>query len=92
VHLAKAKAATYDTPTFHDALIRDDADLWKEAITKEINTLKERGTWELVERPQNARVLPSKVVLKSSGVLMAQPIAIRQDLLLWDFYRGSLIN
>jgi hypothetical protein len=64
VHLANARAATYDTPTFHDALIRDDADLWKETITKEINTLKERGTWELVDRPQNARVLPTKVVLK----------------------------
>jgi hypothetical protein len=29
-----------------------------------MNTLKERGTWELIDRPQNARVLPSKVVLK----------------------------
>jgi Reverse transcriptase (RNA-dependent DNA polymerase) len=64
VHLANAKAATYDTPTFHDAMIRDDADLWKEVITKEINFLKERGTWELGDQPQNARVLPSKVVLK----------------------------
>jgi hypothetical protein len=44
VHLANAKAATYDTPTFQDALIRYDADLSKEAITKEINTLKDRGT------------------------------------------------
>jgi hypothetical protein len=64
VHIANAKAATYDIPTFHDALIRDDADLWKEAMREEINTLKECGTWELVDRPQNARVLPSKVVLK----------------------------
>jgi hypothetical protein len=45
-------------------LIRNDADLWKEAITKELNTLKEHGTWELVDRPQNPRVLPSKVVPK----------------------------
>jgi hypothetical protein len=37
---------------------------WRQAIVAEIGTLKARGTWILVTRPKNVRVLPSKVVLE----------------------------
>jgi Reverse transcriptase (RNA-dependent DNA polymerase) len=65
VHLAAAQSSNYDSPKFREALQRDDAEHWRQAIVAEIDTLKARGTWTLVTRPKNVRVLPSKVVLKT---------------------------
>lgn len=62
--MAKRKESEYDQPTLKQALARDDALLWRQAVQTELDTLLERGTWNLVPRPPRARVLPSKVVLK----------------------------
>ena len=62
--VSKTKTDSFDEPTLREAMKRDDADLWKEAVQKEIDVLNKRGTWELVPRPPKQRVLPSKVVLK----------------------------
>jgi Reverse transcriptase (RNA-dependent DNA polymerase) len=51
-------------PKFREALQCDDAEHWRQAIVADIGKLKARGTWILVTRPKNVRVLPSKVVLK----------------------------
>jgi hypothetical protein len=64
VHLAAAQSSNYDSPKFREALRRDDAELWRQSIVAEIDTLKPRGAWTLVTRPKNVRVLPSTVVLK----------------------------
>jgi Reverse transcriptase (RNA-dependent DNA polymerase) len=62
--LAAAQSSKYDAPKFGEALQHDDAELWRHAIVAEIDTLKARGTWTLVTRQKNVRVLHSKVVLK----------------------------
>jgi Reverse transcriptase (RNA-dependent DNA polymerase) len=42
----------------------DDKNEWSGAIQKELTELSERGTWELVPRPRNTRILPCKLILK----------------------------
>ena len=37
----------------------NDADRWREAYNTEISTLIANGTWELVELPQDAKVVQS---------------------------------
>jgi Reverse transcriptase (RNA-dependent DNA polymerase) len=64
VHLAAAQSSNYDSPKFREALQCDDSEHWRQDIVAAINTLKARGTWTLVTRPKNVRVLPSKFVLK----------------------------
>jgi hypothetical protein len=64
VHPAAAQSSNYGSPKFREALQRDDAEHRSQAIVAEIDTLKARGTWTLVSRPKNVRVLPSKVVLE----------------------------
>jgi hypothetical protein len=57
------KVNTIDTPTLREGMSRDDSHLWRNAVQTEIETLKARGTWELVARSPRTRVLPSKMVL-----------------------------
>ncbi|KAJ9516033.1 hypothetical protein QJQ45_024475, partial [Haematococcus lacustris] len=53
-----------DTPTVAEALAGPMADLWIEAMNAELASLHANQTWCLEERPANARVLPTKWVLK----------------------------
>ncbi|KAJ9506512.1 hypothetical protein QJQ45_005032 [Haematococcus lacustris] len=53
-----------DTPTVAEALASPQADLWIEAMNAELASLHSNQTWSLEERPANARVLPTKWVLK----------------------------
>jgi hypothetical protein len=69
VHLGAAQSSNYDSPKFREVLRRDDAEHWRQAIVTEMDTLNARGTWTLVTRPKNVRVLPSKVVLKIKRAL-----------------------
>ena len=41
-----------------------DADRWREACNTKISTLIANGTWELVELPQDAKVVQSGWVFK----------------------------
>ena len=52
------------TPTYEEACKRSDWPKWKEAIQKELDSLKKTGTWELVERPPNANIVNSRWVLR----------------------------
>lgn len=51
-------------PTYAEARRRPDWPKWQEAIQKELDSLKANGTWELVERPDNANVVDSKWVFR----------------------------
>lgn len=53
-----------DNPSLKEALDSPNRNEWKIVIQKELNELSERSTFELVTRPENARVLPCKFVLK----------------------------
>lgn len=37
-----------------------EKELWKEAITKELNSLKKNETWDIVDRPKNVKTVSSK--------------------------------
>jgi transposase InsO family protein len=51
-------------PSYEEARKRSDWPQWKAAIKVELANLKEAGTWEVVERPQNINVVDSKWVFR----------------------------
>ena len=54
-----------DPHNYKSAMNAPDADRWREACNTEISTLIANGTWELVELPQDAKVVQSGWVFKS---------------------------
>jgi hypothetical protein len=54
-----------DTPrTIEEAFFSPDADLWKEAIRSEMDSIMSNGTWEVVERPYGCKPIGCKWVFK----------------------------
>ena len=51
-------------PTLREAMNGEDAQLWKEAIRKELEGLEAMGTWEVVHQPPGVPLVDSKVVLR----------------------------
>jgi hypothetical protein len=48
--------------SFKDAMASPEVALWKEAMDKEMNSLKENGTWEIIKKPGNRKIVQSKWV------------------------------
>ena len=54
-----------DTPrTIEDAYSSSDADLWKEAVRSEMDSIMSNKTWEVVERPYRCKPIGCKWVFK----------------------------
>ena len=53
-----------DEPSLKEALNSSNRDLWEAAIAEELESLREAGTWDVVEAPRGAKVFPSRFVLK----------------------------
>ncbi|KAJ1574862.1 hypothetical protein NDA12_007397 [Ustilago hordei] len=51
-------------PTLREAMDGEDAQLWKEAIRKELEGLEAMGTWEVVHQLPGVPLVDSKVVLR----------------------------
>lgn len=51
--------------TFEEAMSSPDSDKWKEAVTKELNELRENNTWIEVEKPKDENnIVTSKWIFK----------------------------
>jgi hypothetical protein len=56
-----------DTPsTLYEAYSSPDADFWKEAIRRKMDSIISNATWEVVERPYGCKPIGSKWVFKKS--------------------------
>lgn len=54
-----------DEPTIREALNNQkDKEKWLLAIDEEIRNLEQRGTWEIIDRPEKASIISSRFVLK----------------------------
>jgi hypothetical protein len=54
-----------DTPkTIEEAYSSLDADLWKEAVQSEMESIMSNGTWEVVDRPYGCKPVGCKWVFK----------------------------
>jgi hypothetical protein len=62
-HIECALAATEPEPTLTQALNSPDAVEWQEVIDYEIGQLEKLQTWEVVNAPQGANVIPCHFVL-----------------------------
>lgn len=50
--------------TYQEAMKRQDASKWQEAIDRELETLNENNTWEVCEKPGDTKTVSSKWVFK----------------------------
>ncbi|CAI7874372.1 unnamed protein product [Closterium sp. NIES-53] len=50
--------------TLKEALESSDAEEWKKAMESELKSIKENGTWELVELPEGRKAITSKWLFK----------------------------
>ena len=54
-----------DTPTtISEAYSSPDADLWKEAVRSEMESIMSNGTWEVVDRPYGCQPIGCKWIFK----------------------------
>jgi hypothetical protein len=58
------KGSDPDYPTYHQAMMRPDADEWKDAMKAETQTLVDINTWDVV--PRSLAVSKGKDVIKST--------------------------
>jgi len=66
--------------TIEEAYSSPDADLWKEAVRSEMDSIMSNGTWEIVERPYGCKPIGCKWVFKKNLGLMVQLRGTRQGL------------
>ena len=56
-----------DTPgTIEEVYSSPDADLWKEAVWSEMDSIMSNGTWEIVKRPYGCKPIGCKWVFKKN--------------------------
>ena len=54
-----------DTPTtIEEAYSSPDADLWKEAVRSEMDSVMSNGTWEIIDRPYGCKPIGCKWMFK----------------------------
>jgi hypothetical protein len=57
-----------NTPTtIEEAFSSPDADLWKEAVRSEMESIMSNGTWEVVDRPYGCKPIGCKWVFKKKA-------------------------
>ena len=59
-----ALSATEDQPIVETAINRPESNDWKSAIEAELAEIEKLGTWEFVEAPNDANVVPCRWVLR----------------------------
>lgn len=61
----QAASVDSDEPvSYHEAINTENADKWISAMSDEHNSLMKLGTWELVDRPKDKKIIPCKWVYK----------------------------
>ncbi|SOV04541.1 uncharacterized protein UDID_17122 [Ustilago sp. UG-2017a] len=79
-------------PMLGEAMNSEDAQLWKEAIQKELEGLKAMGTWEVVHQPPGVPLVDSKVVLQLKLDADGVPIKHKARLVARGFTQREGIN
>jgi hypothetical protein len=54
----------HELQTYQEAVSGEESELWQKSMDKEMHSLLENGTWELVERSEGVKPIPMKWVYK----------------------------
>lgn len=53
--------------TYEGAMRSAERSEWEEAMEKEMGSLNKYGTWEIVQRPTNVKIVGNRWVFQKSG-------------------------
>lgn len=62
--LTVSKGPNKEPSTVREALMSEEAEMWKQAMEEEIGNLQRAQTWELVPRPPNTKVITSRWIFR----------------------------
>jgi len=62
--MAQAYISSVWLTTYHEAMNREDAKQWEQAIRAEYESIMRNNVWTLVPRPSNAKVVKTRWVLR----------------------------
>lgn len=77
--------AGHEPKTFKQAVASEEKDLWMKSMEEELNTIKQNGTWTLVDLPQDRRAVGSKWVFKIKRDQNNQPVKYKSRLVAQGF-------
>ncbi|KAL5553358.1 hypothetical protein UlMin_040759 [Ulmus minor] len=79
--------------TYLEAIKGKQANQWVEAMKEELSSLKKNGTWQLVVRPKDQKVVVSKWIYKvKEGVNKVDPIRFKARLVAKGFTQRERID
>ncbi|SNX85370.1 related to retrotransposon protein [Melanopsichium pennsylvanicum] len=91
--LGSAQSAMLNlTPTLKEAFNGNNAQQWHEAIRKELEGLEAMGTWEIVDKPEGANLVDSRIVLRLKLDADGVPIRHKARLVARGFTQRKGIN
>jgi hypothetical protein len=71
--------------TFEEACSSLDKAKWELVIKEELASQKENGTWTIIDRPKNAKVIPCKWVFKIKETKGDKPLKYKARLVAKGF-------
>jgi len=64
IFMTKVKSDTREPDNLRRARASSDSPKWDDAMSKELKSLEDNHTWEIVRRPQHKNVIPGRWVYK----------------------------
>lgn len=77
-HIVYVNVCDVSVPeTYEEAISSPQANLWKNAMNNEINSLEQNETWQIVDEPINKNIIEVKWIfrIKSNGIYKARVVA-----------------
>ena len=85
-------AVTEDQPLIESAINGSESDDWKRAIKEELTQIEKLGTWEFIEAPDDANIIPCRWVLRRKHDAQGQVSRYKAHLVVKGFHQQFGVN